>query len=289
MVEDLQEDLPSGNDSDAASASGEKQTATYARDVHELLSKEQENTRVLEETLAKLNNALEQARQFDRLREELVSNISHELRTPLTPILGWSKMICDRPDVTIEQAREFAQTIHANAERLGRLVVSLLRIASILQDARAPDRRRVGVPALLASAAIEAREAGRQVNIEVVNGVDWIETDRDITLEVLHHLVENALKFSPIGSEITMMAAQNRDDAVFSIINESEGDPEHIGEAIFDLFVQGEGGLTRRVGGVGSGLFICRKLLGALGGRIWVEPATDGKTQFSFTLPLATS
>ena len=226
--------------------------------------------------------------EVTRLKANFVAVIGHELRTPLTLIKGYGATLARRGDELAPELRTKALTaIHQHSLRLERLVEDLLLVARI-ESARPPlalqphdlvelVRRAVG------SALIEHP----QRDVVVRSQVNQLQLMLDATKveQVLYHLVDNALKFSeasePVEVELTVAA----DDVRIAVRDRGIGIFSGDIPQLFDLFHQVDGTSTRRHGGVGVGLYICKTLIEAHGGRISVRSALGKGSTFQFTLP----
>lgn len=261
------------------------QALIYAEDLKELHREDKVRANELEAAKESLERSAERMKQAERSREDFISNCSHELRTPLTPIIGWAKVLSTK-DLQQDEVREFAETIHRQGERLLQVVDSLLRVASIQRNyKRTIEPVRVNIPDLLEMAAGMIRVADRSVEVTVQPGSEWAMAEQEYLAEVVLHLVDNAIKFTPKGTAITLGARKVEQELVVAVADRGPGIPEPDRERIFEPFTQGDSSSTRLHGGLGAGLYICRELVDAHGGRIWVEEAAGGGATFQFTIP----
>jgi signal transduction histidine kinase len=104
--------------------------------------------------------------------------------------------------------------------------------------------------------------------------------------QIMSNLIDNAVKYSPPGSTITIAGRVEGASAVISIADEGDGISEDLHDKIFDRFYQVDQSSTRQVGGTGLGLYICRKLAGAVGGHLWLESSGPNGSVFSLRIPL---
>jgi signal transduction histidine kinase len=114
-----------------------------------------------------------------------------------------------------------------------------------------------------------------------------VQADADRMVQVLVNLVGNAIKFTPNGKRIDVTAARDGAMVRFNVTDQGRGVPDAQKDRIFERFAQVEPGDKHEKGGAGLGLTICRAIVTAHGGRIWVEDAPGGGSVFSFTLPAA--
>jgi PAS domain S-box-containing protein len=236
-------------------------------------------------------------RLVEEVKSDFVSTVSQELRRPLTSIYGFAETLLRR-DVLFgeEERRTFLGYIASESERLTTIVDALLSVARLDTGDLAVNLAPVDV-----SPIVEEVVAG--VEPGSVNGHHFVvdlpdepleaEADAEKLRQVLAHLVENAVKYSPNGGTVTV-AARRRSDAVeVSIADEGVGIPPAEQQRIFRKFYRGDagGGDSREGvgGGTGLGLFIAQGLVTAMGGRIWVQSKEGEGSSFTFELPLAAS
>jgi two-component system OmpR family sensor kinase len=205
------------------------------------------------------------------------------------PILGWADAIGTRADLPPEVIREFAQTIGRNGRRLLQVVEALLRLAEIRNEEIAPRLEVIDMGSLARHAEDVARTYGRDVQVTIGPEATWVTADERYLREILHHVVDNAAKFTPPDSMIEVVA--NRDDTriVFAVVDHGPGIPEAERIRAFDDVEQLEGGVTRTQGGIGAGLYIARALVEAHGGTISIRETPGGGATLQFTIPQPTA
>lgn len=244
-----------------------------------------ENARLVTE----LRESLEKANELNRLKDEFVATISHELRTPLTGIQGSVKTLL-RPELIQDdaQARLFLEVIDRQSDRLRRLIEDLLRLSRVESDTVEPHRSRAGCRELAVQAIDDAaaKAKGHALELRIGDEPPVLDTDRELIRCVLANLLENAIKYSPEGTSILLSSRTDGSGVRFTVEDEGDGVPLELRERIFDRFFQADQSSTRRVGGVGLGLYICKRLATALGGRIWVGESPAGGAAFHVWLPL---
>ncbi|HXE71701.1 MAG TPA: ATP-binding protein [Candidatus Nitrosotenuis sp.] len=225
-------------------------------------------------------------KETERLGKIFLSAVSHELQTPIAIIKGFSGLLGD-PEVTLspEQAREKARVIHAESQRLERMVRQMLYATSIQAGGIPLSREAVSVPDLLERVARKmeplARQAGGGLSVTVAPGLPPLWADEDKIEQVLTNLVENALKYAP-GSQVLLEASGGPAEVTLSVSDQGRGVAPGERERIFGLFQRGEKPGAR---GTGLGLFICKAIVEAHGGRIGVDTPAGGGARFYFTVP----
>lgn len=246
-----------------------------------------ENACLKNELESKVAAATRRLSELDRAKSELVSIASHELRTPLTSLRGFSELLLARR-YGKEETRRFISVIHTEAERLGRILDNLLDLARIERGQSIEARPGpVAIRPLLESQveSWQAQGARRRFVIAVPPDLPPLLVDRDAVERILTNLVSNAVKYSPAGSEIRLVARAAVGAAVeMSVEDEGEGIPEDALPRIFDLYYRA----ARRnsaARGLGLGLALVKSLVEANGGTIRVESSTGAGSRFTVSLP----
>jgi signal transduction histidine kinase len=239
---------------------------------------------------ALLYQEVEQAllHQIDLTRQkgDFLATVSHELRTPLTCILGSVSTIrrC-RDRLGPEDLERLLQTALDQGDRLKRLIEDLLLVASAEHGDMRPEMKLVDVPGLVAAVVNDlSAPDGPALHAEVSPGCRGLQTDEHKLRQLLTNLVENATKYAPDGG-IEVVAAIAGSNVEFAVIDHGAGIPEADRERIFERFVQLDQSSTRRKGGTGLGLYLCRQLAGLLGGSLTVDPTPGGGSTFRLRLP----
>ncbi len=229
-------------------------------------------------------------READAMKSQLLSTVSHELRTPLASIKGFASTLL-RQDVTWDERtqRDFLRIIEEEADRLTEIIDNLLDMSQIEAGALRIEKSPTQLRTIIREVVNELRmhtEAHWFV-VDLPNDLPSVNADPRRIRQVIHNLVENAIKYST-GGQITVRCEVEADDVIISISDQGEGIPAEYLNRVFDRFFQVNGGATRRVGGSGLGLSISRGIVLAHGGRIWAESTVSKGSTFRFTLPLAT-
>ncbi|MDY6911903.1 MAG: ATP-binding protein, partial [Chloroflexota bacterium] len=227
--------------------------------------------------------------ELDSLRTALLASVSHELRTPLTSIKGLASTLV-QPDVQWdpETQKEFLLTIDKESDKLTRIVSDLLEMSQLETGIMKMEKTRSRVSSIIKQLRDQLEDLAREhhLQINVATGMPVIDADEVRLGEVITNLVENAVSYSDAGNHIVLEAAMNDGEILVSVTDEGIGiPPEHL-EKIFDRFYRLEGGVIRRRGGSGLGLSICKGIVEAHNGRIWVESELGKGSRFSFALPV---
>jgi len=223
--------------------------------------------------------------ETERMRSSLLSAVSHDLRTPLGVITGSASTLLDTDAKLSESARrDLLETIHEEAQRLHRLVRNLLDMTRLQSGALTFDKELHPIDELVgvALARLEDRLAKRKVEVELRADLPPVLVDAVLVEQVLINLLENALKYTPEGTAIDIAARVEGPNVVVRVRDRGPGVPVDEREKIFEKFHRGG---KEGASGAGLGLAICRGVVEAHGGRIWVDEPEGGGAVFSFTLP----
>ncbi|MBV8526041.1 MAG: sensor histidine kinase KdpD [Acetobacteraceae bacterium] len=217
------------------------------------------------------------AAEAERLRTALLTSISHDLRTPLASIIGSaSSLITSGKALGQEVQVELLRTIQEEAERLNRFISNLLDMTRLEAG---PLKLRVGPAELsdLIGAALQRASkilANHRVQLDIAANLPLLNLDPVLFEQVLFNLLDNAAKYSRLGSLISIEARQDGKLVRLRIIDEGNGIPPTDLERIFDKFYRA-GGADHRRAGTGLGLAICRGFVEAMGGTISAANRTD--------------
>lgn len=243
-----------------------------------------ENARLVE----RLKESLDRLTESNRVKDDFVATVSHELRTPLTVMRGFIKTLL-REDVTFteEQQLGFLEAADRGGERLYDLIEQLLTVSRIEANREPLAMAPVPIRAIVERAVtdLETRREGHLIDIEGIASLPTVLTDGAKVQQILSNLVENALKYSPAGSTVTVEGTVEDATIVVRVIDEGSGIPEELHELVFDRFFQVDSSATRDVGGTGLGLYICRRLAEEIGATLEIERSDARGTMFTLTIP----
>lgn len=231
-------------------------------------------------------------RGVEQMKSEFVATVSHGLRTPLTSIYGFAATLL-REDVLFgdEERKVFLEYIASETERLRTIVDELLHVARLdtgdLHVQLAPTDVEPVLTEVVSSVEHDPAPDGHRFVLDLPSEPLAAEADADKLRQVLAHLVENAVKYSPHGGTVTIAARRKRDRVQFEVADQGIGIPDTERERIFRKFYRAEREGLDASGGAGLGLFIVQGLVNAMGGRIWVESAEGQGSRFAFELPAA--
>ncbi len=223
----------------------------------------------------------------ERLRSALLSSVSHDLRTPLSAITGAaSSLLASFEAMSPHTARELLQSIYDEADRLNRLVGNLLEMTRLESGAVTPKKEWHVLEEVIGVAInrLERRLRGYRVIVRLPDDLPLIVMDELLVQQLFINLLDNAVKYSSPGSEITVSALRFDSHVQVAVHNPGAGLAPEDEDKIFDKFYRGKNVGT--AGGAGLGLAICRAIVEAHEGRIHVENKPGEGVSFLVTLPI---
>jgi two-component system sensor histidine kinase KdpD len=231
----------------------------------------------------------EREAETDRLARALLTSISHDLRTPLASVFGAASTLRDLDAALPAEAKaELVATIIAESERLNRFIANLLDMTRLEAGAVAPNLRDQDVAEIVDTALrrTEAMLAGHRVQVAVEPDLPALPLDPVLFEQVLVNLLDNAAKYAPEGSTVTVRARREGADIRIAVLDEGEGLPEAEVERVFDKFYRARKGDRVRAG-TGLGLAIARGFVEAMGGTVTAANRPDrGGACFVVSLPV---
>lgn len=230
--------------------------------------------------------------ETERLKTSLLSSVTHDLQTPLSAIMGSADSLAAVGEtLATEQRRTLAVNIFDEAERLSRLIGNLLRMTKLESGSLKPDLQLQSLEEPLGAALrlVEKHLSGRELVVDIPADLPLVEVDGVLMEQLLLNLMENAAKYTPQGSPLSIAARAEGGLVEISVADRGPGLAAEELEKVFDLFYQGQeaagGGGGRK--GYGIGLAICRAIALVHGGAIRAENRASGGAAFIVTLPAA--
>jgi two-component system sensor histidine kinase KdpD len=224
--------------------------------------------------------------ETESMRSALLSSVSHDLRTPLASITGTASSLLEG-EATFDAStrRMLLETLCEEAERLSRLVRNLLDMTRLQSGALRVSREWHPLEEVIGAALgrMERPLRGRPVVTRVPEDLPLVPIDDVLIEQVFINLLENAVKYTPAGSEIELTARVADGEMIAGVADRGTGIPPEDEARLFEKFFRGRSTASH---GAGLGLAICRGIVEAHGGRIWTENRPGGGAIFQFTLPL---
>ncbi len=240
-------------------------------------------------THATVTNDLRAREESARLKEEFLSAAAHDLRTPLTVVLGQAELLERRVtrDPTAPPDAAGISRMVREARRLRDLVTELLDAQRLEQGAEVMDLEEVDLRTVVES--VRRRYHDQGIDLKVTTPAEAVVGTIDAPRfeQVIDNLVENAIKYSTGGVLPEVVLAVDGDSARISVADHGVGVPEDERERIFERFYRATNVHGTAETGIGLGLYICRRIIEAHDGRIWVEPGLEGGSIFSVSIPVA--
>ncbi len=218
------------------------------------------------------NRMAESLESTERRRLQLVGDVAHELRTPLTTLDGYLEGL---EDGVVEPTDSTWKLLRGETTRLSHLVDDLQQLwraeARQLHLTLTTIDVRTELAGVCERFAGPATEEGIELRLDLPSGPLTVRADKDRLAQVLDNLASNAIRYSPAGSSVLLVATADQDEVVIGVIDQGPGLTGEQRERIFERFYRIDGSRSRALGGSGIGLAIARALTEAMGGRIWAE------------------
>lgn len=235
-----------------------------------------------------LTSDISDRKAIERMKDEFISVVSHELRTPLTSLHSALKILATgRLGSLSTDGQQMLGIADESTERLVRLVNNVLDLQRIESGKVIMDRQIHNAADFMVQAAEAMQAMAQQHGVTLMAQPQdlMIWADSDYILQALTNLLSNAIKFSAPGDTVWLTAEAGQNEAIFRVRDEGQGIPADHLERIFERFQQVDSSDSRKKGGTGLGLTICRKIIEQHEGRIWAESTLGHGSTFSFTLP----
>jgi PAS domain S-box-containing protein len=248
--------------------------------IHDLTERKQAEAKALETEALKI---------ISQAKSELLANVSHELRTPLTTIKGnLETLLATDVKWSKRQQLDFLESANKEADRLTFLIRDLLDMSRIDSGKLSLDKRTYTVSEILDSVSGVLSVIAEKHKLKIASLLDLppLRADKVRIAQVITNLVENAAKFSAEGSQIEISAMLQDKDVIISVEDKGIGMPAEVVANLFNRFYQAKEVTEGKTRGTGLGLTICKGIVEAHGGKIWVQSEVGKGSKFSFSIPV---
>ena len=224
-------------------------------------------------------------KEAEQLKDEFIGLVSHELRTPLTILVG-SLSVADSEGVSPEDRRTLLEAAVSAAQSLGQIVDNLLELSRYQANRLALRKETVDMGAVIRRQAElrQTHEGDHPITVDIPEALEPVQVDKVRVNLVLANLISNAVKYSADGTEIRLRVRQEPGHQVISVTDQGIGIPVDKQTRLFQPFERLEE-TANETKGLGLGLLVCKRLVEAHGGRIWVESEAGKGATFYFSVP----
>ncbi len=239
-------------------------------------------------TLKEREAELQVLKQIDRLKDEFIGLVSHELRTPLTVILGaLSTVITEGDRLSAKETKQLVSDAYEEAELLSDILANLLELARAQANRLQINEEPVNIRGLIEATLLKMKQqlSSHPVSVDCGDTLT-VNADRVRLQRILHNLLDNAIKYSAPKTKIEIFARPDNGEILVGVRDKGIGITPDKQGMLFEPFQRLEPQNSNTTG-TGLGLVVCRRLVEAHGGRMWVESQPGAGSTFLFTLPIA--
>ncbi len=253
---------------------------------------EEDYSEEVEELALAFNNMASSLQKSEYRRQEFVANVSHELKTPMTTISGYIDGILDGT-IPPDRRAHYLQIVSDETKRLSRLVRSMLDISQLQQEQGIPEEQKIHFDLeecagqVLITFEKKINDKGINVDVDFPPHPVFTVANQDSITQVIYNLIDNAVKFCPRGGTLGLKIREGNSKAYVSVSNDGDTIPPEELPLVFDRFHKLDKSRSRNRDGWGLGLYIVKTIVCSHGENISVS-SKDGKTEFTFTMPLVT-
>ena len=244
----------------------------------------------MEELALAFNNMAVSLQKSEYQRQEFVANVSHELKTPMTTISGYIDGILDGT-IPPHRAEHYLRIVSEETKRLSRLVRSMLDISQLQKEEGIPDDKKMHFDLTECAGTVlitfekKINDKNLDVDVDFPEHPVYTMANRDYVTQVIYNLLDNAVKFCPEGGTLGMRIREGGSKAYISVSNTGDTIPAEELPLVFDRFHKLDKSRSQNRDGWGLGLYIVKTIVCSHGEDISVS-SKDGKTEFTFTMPL---
>ena len=238
-----------------------------------------------------ITRSFEKLAEASRLKSEFVNIVSHQLRSPLTNIKWTFEVLSsDEMEVKPEKREEYFVNVKENINRMVELIDDLLVVSKIEEDTFTIHKKEFSIDDLIHGLVSRYKIFAKSSDINLVFTPDpnlsKIVADESMIKLVIENLIDNAIRYTKGGGKIEVKIQKQGRMTLFSVQDEGVGIPEKEKKFIFQKFFRAENALRTRTRGSGLGLYVCKSIVNASGGRIWFKSVENKGTTMLFTIPI---
>jgi len=230
-------------------------------------------------------------RKSEEDRKRLILDISHDLKNPMASIQGYSELMCQSPDLSEKDRREYLRIIHQNSQRANRLLTELFELSEMDSPEFTLRPQRADLSETLRQICGEMvpqlEAAGFAYAFDIPEESVFALLDPDRFARVIQNLSNNAMRYNPPGTTVHVILTVNNDQAIIDFCDDGIGIPEDLMEDIFKPFVRADHSRSSETGGSGLGLSIAKKIIQAHGGDLTLRRDGEQGCIFRIVLPMA--
>ena len=230
-------------------------------------------------------------KELNQLRSDLLANVSHELRTPLTSIKGYATMLLDYDKkLKVEEKRRYLVSIDQSTTKLAELISQLLDMSRLESGTLSIEKEPTNIIKLIreAVAGIQVGLNSHPLLLKLSKKAPRLYIDPGRIRQVLESIIDNAVKFSAPGTEVTISARRAGKELMISIADQGPGIPADELPKVFERMYSGKQVRSKTTSGIGLGLPISKAIVELHGGSIWISSKPRKGSTCFFTLPLST-
>lgn len=240
------------------------------------------------ELLNNFNVMVQELNSTETLHSDFISNVSHEFKTPLATITGYATLLQD-DTLTPQERDEYVEIIMTSAKELSKMTGNILSLSRLENQTIITDQEEFRVDEQIRRIILRAESAWSEKNLVLEPELDKITWygNQELTTHIWSNLIDNAIKFTPAGGEITIKASMDEEWLTVSVQDSGIGIPPEIQSRIFDKFYQGD--TSHKKKGNGLGLALVHQIVTLYGGHITLESIPDLGSTFTVCLPAHSS
>jgi signal transduction histidine kinase len=283
---------------------GDDEVASLAHSFNAMVFSLKENIRKLKEKNNQLiktqkiivskESKISELNEISRLKDEFMNIVTHELKTPLIPIIGLAEVMEKRKETLPPDYQDYVITIHEEGIKLSNLIKQMLQATRSENGENPIAKEKFRLDELITSLETSLSMLARRTDSKVVfnfrdRGIE-MDSDKEKISQIIYNFVDNAVKYGPNSQNILITVFKpDKDNVRIEVNDEGPGIPKDLHDKLFLKFSQLEPSLSRSREGMGLGLYICKRNVDVLGGKIGVESESGQGATFYFTIPLIAS